>query len=70
MIRHGTVPSGFELPIVVVADHTSSSSSWHSMRFSAITMRTLRTYGLERDPIRRRVFKIFGEGGTPCFLAL
>ena len=40
--RQGTLPSGLDLSISSLA-HTSSSTSWKSSFFSAITMRTLRT---------------------------
>ncbi|RWA46068.1 hypothetical protein AU476_37185 [Cupriavidus sp. UYMSc13B] len=42
MTRQGTLPSGLNWPILVSGDQTSSSMSWHSIFFSAITTRTLR----------------------------
>lgn len=48
--RHGTLPKGLNSTMVESGAHTSSSSNWYSSFFSAITMRTLRTYGLVTAP--------------------
>ncbi len=51
MTKHGTLPKGLDCTMVVLAAHTSSRMNWYSSFFSAMTMRTLRTYGLVTAPI-------------------
>ena len=43
MIRHGTLPSGLDVEMVLSGAQTSSITNWYSSRFSASTTRTLRT---------------------------
>ena len=51
MTKQGTLPKGLDCTMVVLAAHTSSRMNWYSSFFSAMTMRTLRTYGLVTAPI-------------------